>query len=165
MEITRAKQIDDKGNVRYVITGDGLHLGDVYKTGSGKYRPELADGSYGPTGSITAGIEWLKTYAKPSADEIREQIRTMQWHLETEIPKRLATTTHAREIAGLKRLRGEFEQQLGRLVARLSETVQADNQGNLTPDQADAVSAVLRGRIEADGTWKVAPAIRKGGRK
>lgn len=58
-KITRTKNVDGNGNVSYRIERGGEHLGDVLKTGSASYRPELPSGDFGPNASITRGIDWL----------------------------------------------------------------------------------------------------------
>jgi len=61
--MTKAKEVDEFGNVSYVIRDGERIIGRLYKMGSGSYRPERLDQSYGPNGSIKGGMDWLARYA------------------------------------------------------------------------------------------------------
>lgn len=127
-EITRTKNVDSNGNVSYRVTRDGVHLGDVLKLASGKYRPELVSGDHGPDGTLKDGVAWVTTYAKPTPDAIRAVIELLTWHLDVKIPAEIHdaryVNRHARRLASLRKQRDEAKQTLSRLTAELATAVQ-----------------------------------------
>ena len=62
--MTRTKEVDEFGNVSYTVREGERVIGRIYKMNAGSYRPERLDQSYGPNGSIKAGMEWLDRYAR-----------------------------------------------------------------------------------------------------
>jgi hypothetical protein len=62
--MTRTKEVDEFGNVSYTIRDGERIVGRIYKMNAGSYRPYLLDESYGPNGSIKAGMEWLARYTR-----------------------------------------------------------------------------------------------------
>ena len=62
-ELTRTREVDEFGNVTFTVRSGERVVGRLVKMSAGSYRPERADLSYGPSGSIKHGLAWLAEYA------------------------------------------------------------------------------------------------------
>jgi hypothetical protein len=61
--MTKARQVDEFGNVSYEVREDGQVLGVIAKTCSA-WQVEPSDDSYVPVRSVKAGMEWFEFSAR-----------------------------------------------------------------------------------------------------
>lgn len=116
--IHAARQVADDGTVRYVVTRDGIQLGEVAKRADGGYAVTRPGAMPVPVRTLADGIDWLHIHVTPSPEVLSAAIRRAHESLRM-TRSELQRTNHARRKASLRNDLADTEALLSRLVTEL----------------------------------------------
>jgi hypothetical protein len=107
VSITKAREVDDKGNVSYRVLRDGKHVGTAHKV-SGGYKPELVTGGMGPAMALAKAVDYLAAYSLPVDGDPEAECREFARQYPTDNVRRAIAVAESglftwAEIAGLFR--------------------------------------------------------------